>query len=109
MKTQLRRLLTRYFTSWWMPAAACGSFLLLFVSCLIWEIETPGSLWYLEIARSTAGVGGMIAFCMLIGSMLWLAVKKQWQKLSASFGTLLLGGEAFLLLSFLVGFALQDF
>jgi len=51
----------------------------------------------------------MIAFCMLIGSMLWLAVKKQWQKLSASFGTLLLGGEAFLLLSFLVGFALQDF
>ena len=98
MKTKLRRPLTRYFNSWWLPAVVCGGLILVSAGFIIGSILAPDYALYLNLAAICTLIGVAIALCSFISSILWIAAKKQWKKFGASlFTAFMLGIEVLVL------------
>ena len=84
MKTKLRRIFTRYFNSWWIPATLC-----IVLIAILFGLTTQAKFQWPETSplNSTASAfvlcGLAIACCGLTCSLVWHLLKQKWQKLGA--------------------------
>lgn len=84
MKTKLRRIFTRYFNSWWIPATLCIVLIaILFGLTTQAKFQWPETSPLNSVASALVLCGLAVACCGLACSLVWHLLKQKWKKLGA--------------------------